>query len=72
MNVFITGATGFLGGELLVDLSKRKEIDKIFCLVRAETNEKATQRIKNVFDFHGDFWIQIKLFPYWGICCKTI
>ena len=25
-NVFITGATGFLGGELLVDLSKRSEV----------------------------------------------
>ena len=28
MNLFLTGATGFLGGELLVTLSKRSDIKK--------------------------------------------
>src|ERR1035437_2934269 len=71
MNVFITGATGFLGGELLVDLSKRKEVDKIFCLVRAESNEKAMVRLKKVFDFHGDFLDAQKIIPIAGDLLKS-
>jgi thioester reductase-like protein len=71
MNVFITGSTGFLGGELLVDLSKRKEVDKIFCLVRAETKEKAMLRLKNVFDFHGDFLDADKIIPVPGDLLKS-
>src|ERR1035437_2488073 len=71
MNVFITGATGYLGGELLVDLSKRKEVDKIFCLVRAETKEKAMGRLKNVFDFHGDFMDPDKIIAVPGDLLKS-
>ena len=71
MNVFITGSTGFLGGELLVDLSKRKEVDKIFCLVRAESNEKAMVRLKKVFDFHGDFLDVNKIIPIAGDLLKS-
>lgn len=66
MNVFITGTTGFLGGEVLVDLSKKNEIEKIFCLVRAENKEKALIRIKKVFDFHGDFLDENKIIPVSG------
>ena len=71
MNVFITGATGFLGGELLVDLSKKQEVNKIFCLVRmeekeAENKEKAMLRLKKVFDFHGDFLDPEKIIPVPG------
>jgi len=32
--VFLTGATGFLGGELAVALSKTDRAEKIACLVR--------------------------------------
>lgn len=66
MNLFITGTTGFLGGELLVDLAKKKEVKKIFCLVRAEDKDKAMQRLKNVFDFHGDFLDVEKIIPVPG------
>src|ERR1035437_1607897 len=66
MNVFITGATGFLGGELLVDLSKRKEVDKIFCLVRPKSEEKAIDRLKKVFDLHEDFLDPNKIIPIEG------
>src|SRR6218665_1403524 len=65
-NVFITGATGFLGGELLVDLSKRAEVDKIYCLVRAGSEEKAVQRLKKVFDFHGDAFDANRIIPVCG------
>lgn len=63
MNVFLTGCTGFLGGELLADLSKHKEVDKIFCLVRALSNEHAQLRIKEVFDFHNDYFDSKKIIP---------
>jgi thioester reductase-like protein len=65
-NVFITGATGFLGGELLVDLSKRPEVGKIYCLVRAGSKEKATQRLKKVFDFHNDAFDPSRIIPVQG------
>jgi thioester reductase-like protein len=65
-NIFITGSTGFLGGELLVDLSKRAEVDKIYCLVRAGSKEKATQRLKKVFDFHNDHFDPEKIIPVQG------
>jgi thioester reductase-like protein len=54
MDVFLTGATGFLGGEILMDLTQRKEVGKIFCLVRAKTDAEASARIKKVFFLHGD------------------
>ena len=66
MNVFITGTTGFLAGELLVDLSKKKEIEKIFCLVRAESKEKALERLKKVFELHGDLFDEKKIIPIVG------
>ncbi|HEY4798320.1 MAG TPA: SDR family oxidoreductase [Bacteroidia bacterium] len=63
MNVFITGATGFLGGELLVDLSKRKEIEKIFCLIRPKAGEKPTERLKKIFDLHKDHFDASRIIP---------
>jgi len=65
-NIFITGSTGFLGGELLVDLSKRSEVDKIYCLVRSSSKSKAVQRLKKVFDFHGDLFDPNKIIPIQG------
>jgi nucleoside-diphosphate-sugar epimerase len=61
MNVFLTGSSGFLGGEFLVSLSKRKGISKIFCLIRANNQEEATERINKVFQFHGDFFDRDKV-----------
>lgn len=65
-NVFITGSTGFLGGELLVDLSKRTEVGKIYCLVRASSTEKAALRLKKVFDFHNDVFDPARIIPICG------
>ena len=64
--VFITGATGFLGGEILVMLSKMTEVEKIFCLVRAADLEAAWLRLDQVFDFHGDFLDSKKVVPVVG------
>ena len=66
MNVFITGSTGFLGGEILVSLSKRTEINKIYCLVRAQNEADAFLRLDKVFAFHGDFFDHNKVIPVIG------
>lgn len=66
MNIFLTGSTGFLGGELLVSLSKHKEVNKIYCLVRALSEEHAILRLKHVFELHGDEFDHKKIIPVLG------
>jgi thioester reductase-like protein len=66
MELFLTGITGFLGGELLVELSKRTEIEKIFCLVRASNDETALIRLEKVFGLHGDYFDRTKIIPIAG------
>jgi thioester reductase-like protein len=66
MNIFLTGSTGFLGGELLVDLAKRKEVNKIYCLVRALSEEHALMRLKHVFELHGDLFDPERIIPVLG------
>jgi thioester reductase-like protein len=66
MNVFLTGCTGFLGGELLVNLSLRKDIDKIYCLIRAKSFEDAQFRLKHVFELHNDLYDENKIIPVLG------
>ena len=53
-NVFLTGATGFLGGELAVALSKTESADKVVCLIRAGCDAEARERLARVFSLHGD------------------
>ncbi len=66
MNVFITGATGFLGGELLVTLSKKKEVNKIYCLVRSISEADANARIEHIFELHEDYLDKNKIIPVIG------
>jgi len=66
MNLFITGVTGFLGGELLVELAKKTEIEKIFCLVRSQNEENARLRLKKIFDLHGDYFDPKRIIPVIG------
>ena len=66
MNIFLTGASGFLGGELLVELAKRTDVDRIYCLVRAQSNEAALIRITKVFNLHNDFFDAKKIIPVVG------
>lgn len=61
--LFITGATGFLGGELAVALSKIDSIEKIFCLIRTRNDEDAVARLKQVFALHGDYFNREKVVP---------
>lgn len=66
MNVFITGATGFLGGETLIELSKRKEINKIYCLMRAKSHEDGVKRLEKIFAVHNDPLDKNKVIPVLG------
>ncbi|KAJ5003988.1 Nonribosomal peptide synthetase 1 [Colletotrichum sp. SAR 10_66] len=43
--VFLTGATGFLGNQLLCQLLERPEVSKIVTLVRGSTAAHATERL---------------------------
>jgi len=66
MHIFLTGATGLLGGELLVNLSQRREISKIYCLVRASSADEARLRIEKIFKLHDDPLDQQKVIPIPG------
>ena len=66
MIVFITGATGFLGGELVVNLSKENKIKKIYCLIRASDEKEAMFRLEKIFSLHNDFLDQTKIVPVLG------
>jgi len=66
MQLFLTGVTGFLGGELLVELAKKEEVEKIFCLVRAQSDENALARLKKVFALHNDYFDPKKIIPIVG------
>lgn len=47
-NVLFTGATGFLGARLLLDLLRSTDAT-FFCIVRAGSDEEAAERIKAAF-----------------------
>ncbi len=66
MNVFLTGATGFVGGELLVTLSKRSEIIRIYCFMRAKSVDEALQKIEKIFSLHNDVYDREKVIPVLG------
>ncbi len=66
MQIFLTGATGFLGGELLVELTKRNEVTKIFCMVRASNEVNAQARVAKIFELHGDYFDRKKVIPVIG------
>jgi len=46
LRIFLTGATGFLGAFVLKDLFRTDRVEKVFCLVRDASQEKATERLR--------------------------
>lgn len=50
-NVFLTGATGFLGAHILNDLLQTTQAS-IYCLVRAENQAKAENRLFELLNFY--------------------
>lgn len=54
-NVLITGASGYLGVHILVDLLKNpKACQKIFCLVRPGGRRTAVQRMKSTLFYYAE------------------
>ncbi|OUM66075.1 hypothetical protein PIROE2DRAFT_6786 [Piromyces sp. E2] len=45
-NLFLTGVTGFLGSNILATYLRKNPAAKVYCLVRANSDEKAFERIK--------------------------
>ncbi|MGD0711432.1 MAG: SDR family oxidoreductase [Bacteroidales bacterium] len=66
MNIFLTGSTGFLGGEILVNLSKRPEVKKVFCLIRAKSEDESLFRLKKIFALHKDNFDDKRIIPIIG------
>lgn len=64
--VFLTGATGFLGGEVLVRLAEDPRIEEVFCLVRAAGEKEGMLRLKGMFNLHGNIFPEGKIFPVIG------
>ncbi|KAI9155765.1 O-methyltransferase sol2 [Paramyrothecium foliicola] len=63
--VLLTGATGTIGCRILHHLAHQPGIDRIYCLVRAETDGSAAQRVIKAIsnarldDMDGDQWSRI-------------
>lgn len=55
-NIFLTGATGFLGIHILDELIKDTEAN-IYCLIRGESKASAENRLKKLLEFYfkGDY-----------------
>ena len=51
-NVLLTGATGFLGIHILKELIDREDVPTIWCMVRAENEEKAERRLKGMLYYY--------------------
>ena len=51
-NVLLTGATGFLGIHVLKELIDREDVPVIWCMVRAENEEKAERRLKGMLYYY--------------------
>lgn len=66
MDVLLTGATGFLGGEVAVLLSQSPRIRHLYCLVRANDAQAASDRLARVFKFHGDDYDRAKVIAVVG------
>lgn len=48
MNIILTGATGTLGSQILIELLKQEKIKNIFLLVRKKNKKTSLDRIKNI------------------------
>jgi len=66
MDLFLTGTTGFVGGEVLVELAARPEVNRIFCLVRADSPEAGAARLRKVFALHNDPYDPARILPVVG------
>lgn len=52
-NVLVTGSTGFLGVHIVEQLLQ-KDVGKIYCMIRCDSEEHGYQRLKSTFDYFFD------------------
>ena len=69
--ILITGATGFLGAEVIVELLAQTEAN-IHCLIRANSNEEAYTRLKDLFKCRDLIFDEGRLFTYAGDIQDTL
>jgi L-aminoadipate-semialdehyde dehydrogenase len=61
VTVFLTGATGFLGGFVLRTLLSLETVKKVICIVRSPTDANATERLRQSASDSGvwdEDWVQ--------------
>ncbi|KAI9458834.1 alpha-aminoadipate reductase Lys1p [Lactarius psammicola] len=61
ITIFLTGATGFLGGFILRSLLSHETVKKVICIVRSSTDAKATERLRQSASDSGvwdESWVQ--------------
>ena len=51
-NVLLTGSTGYLGIHVLKELIDRPDVPTIWCMVRAENEQKAERRLKQLLFYY--------------------
>ena len=51
-NVLLTGSTGYLGIHILKELIDREDVPAIWCMVRAENEQKAERRLKQLLFYY--------------------
>ena len=51
-SVLLTGATGYLGIHVLRELIERSDVPVIWCLIRAENEEKAASRLRGLLYYY--------------------
>lgn len=49
-NVFLTGATGFLGKSIIEKLLYSCDVKQIYCLIREKRNKVASDRLRDLID----------------------
>lgn len=68
--VLLTGATGFIGAHLVKELSDTVSVDKIFCLVMAETKESAELKLHNALQQYRLTYVKDKVHVVVGTLSK--
>ncbi len=65
-NILLTGCTGFLGAHILSDLCQASSIEKIYCLVRAQTIKEAKEKIEKNINRYCLKIAMSKIYPILG------
>jgi myxalamid-type nonribosomal peptide synthetase MxaA len=71
-NIFLTGATGYLGSRLLVEILHTHPTADLYCLVRADSEDTGRKRIAKALSQHGAGYTVSGSFSRVHIVCGNI